>query len=151
MTPRTRDGILVETVSTSPAQAPPSSLGRYHILKHLASGGMAELYLARATGIEGFERYVVVKKILGDHAKDARFVKMFLDEARLAAQLHHQNIAQVYDCGQDDGTYYFAMEYVHGENVRDVLKKVATLRKQIPLEYALTIIAGAASSCRSST
>jgi serine/threonine protein kinase len=132
-----------QDVSTSAAPAP-SNLGRYHILKHLASGGMAELYLARATGIEGFERYVVVKKILGDHAKDSRFVKMFLDEARLAAQLHHQNIAQVYDCGQDGGTYYFAMEYVHGENVRDVLKKIASLRKQIPLEHALTMVAGAA-------
>src|SRR4029078_5989021 len=87
---------------TAPATAG-TTLGRYHILKHLASGGMAELFLARATGIEGFERYVVVKKSLGDNAKDQRFVKMFLDEARLAAQLHHQNSAQVYDCGQYGG------------------------------------------------
>ncbi len=117
-------------------------MGRYQILKHLASGGMAEIYLARATGIEGFERYVVVKRILGEHAQDKRFVTMFVDEARLAAQLHHQNIAQVYDCGQDDGTYYFAMEYVHGENLRELLKKMAIGRRQVPLEHALTIIAG---------
>ncbi|MCE9574355.1 MAG: serine/threonine protein kinase, partial [Deltaproteobacteria bacterium] len=103
---------------------------------------MAEIYLARATGIEGFERYVVVKRILGEHAKDKRFVSMFIDEARLAAQLHHQNIAQVYDCGQDDGTYYFAMEYVHGENLRELLKKMAMARRQLALEHALTIIAG---------
>jgi serine/threonine protein kinase len=128
-------------VSTLAAPAG-TSLGRYQILKHLASGGMAEIYLARATGIEGFERYVVVKRILAEHAADKRFVKMFTDEARLAAQLHHQNIAQVYDCGQDDGTYYFAMEYVHGENLRELLKKMALARRQLPLEHALTIIAG---------
>jgi serine/threonine protein kinase len=118
--------------------------GKYQVLKHLASGGMAEVHLARSTGIGGFERYVVLKKILGDHAKDPRFVAMFLDEARLAAQLHHQNIAQVYDIGEEDGTYFFAMEYVHGEDVRALLRKVEVLKRQVPTEHALSIVAGAA-------
>jgi len=131
----------VTVVSSSAA---PLLGGRYQILKHLASGGMAELYLARAQGIAGFERYVVVKRIRHEHSRDQRFVQMFLDEARLAAQLHHQHIGQVYDIGEDDGTYYFTMEYVHGENVRELLHKVALLGRQVPLEHALTVVAAAA-------
>ncbi len=119
-------------------------LGRYQVLAHLATGGMAEIYLARATGLEGFERFVVVKCIKPEHARDQRFVGMFIDEARLSAQLHHTNIAQVYDIGQEGGAYYFAMEYVHGENVRELLHKVALQRAMVPLEHALTIIGGAA-------
>jgi serine/threonine-protein kinase len=105
---------------------------------------MAEVHLARSSGIGGFERHVVVKKILGEHAKDQRFVTMFLDEARLAAQLHHANIAQVYDIGEEDGTYFFAMEYVHGVDLRNVLHKIATKRAQIPTEHVLSIVGGAA-------
>ena len=117
---------------------------QYQILGHLATGGMAELYLARAVGIAGFERYVVLKRIMADHARNHRFVTMFLDEARLAAQLHHPNIAQVYDIGRVSASYFFTMEYVHGENVRDILQRVAALKRQIPIEQTLTVIAGAA-------
>ncbi|MBK7070679.1 MAG: protein kinase [Myxococcales bacterium] len=117
---------------------------QYQILGHLATGGMAELYLARAVGIAGFERYVVLKRIMAEHARNHRFVTMFLDEARLAAQLHHPNIAQVYDIGRVSDSYFFTMEYVHGENVRDVLQRVAALKRQIPIEVTLTVIAGAA-------
>ncbi|MBZ0237187.1 MAG: protein kinase [Deltaproteobacteria bacterium] len=133
-------------MSTAPIRAigPGSMLGRYQVLSHLATGGMAEIYLARATGLEGFERYVVVKCIKPEHARDERFVRMFIDEARLSAQLHHQNIAQVYDIGQEGGAFYFAMEYVHGENVRELLHSVALRKARIPLEHALTIVAGAA-------
>src|SRR5205814_3304921 len=100
-------------------------LGRYEVLRHLASGGMADLLLARTTGIEGFERHVVIKRIRGEAAKEPRFVKMFLDEARLAAALHHHNIVQVHDVGQEGGEYYFAMEYVHGEDLRRFLLHLA--------------------------
>ncbi len=133
-------------MSTAAVRAigPGSMLGRYQVLSHLATGGMAEIYLARATGLEGFERYVVVKCIKPEHARDDRFVRMFIDEARLSAQLHHQNIAQVYDIGQEGGAFYFAMEYVHGENVRELLHAVALRKGRIPLEHALTIVAGAA-------
>ncbi len=127
--------------------APPGvgpSLGRYQVLGHLATGGMAEIYLARATGLEGFERHVVVKCIRPEHARDDRFVRMFIDEARLSAQLHHQNIAQVYDIGQQDDTYYFTMEYVHGETVRALLQRVTAARGRVPLEHALAIVCGAA-------
>ncbi len=131
---------------TTAAPRPNAGLlgGRYQLLKHLASGGMAEVHLARATGIGGFARHVVVKRILPEHARDARFVTMFLDEARLAAQLHHQNVVQVYDIGEDDGSYFFAMEYVHGVDLREVLRAVARQRGQLPIEHALAIVAGAA-------
>ncbi|HUQ06256.1 MAG TPA: protein kinase [Kofleriaceae bacterium] len=117
---------------------------QYQILGHLATGGMAELYLARAVGIAGFERYVVLKRIMAEHSRNHRFVTMFLDEARLAAQLHHPNIAQVYDIGRVSDSYFFTLEYVHGENCRDLLQRVAALKRQIPIEHTLTIIAGAA-------
>ena len=116
---------------------------QYQILGHLATGGMAELFLARAVGIAGFERYVVLKRIMAEHSRNHRFVTMFLDEARLAAQLHHPNIAQVYDIGRVSDAYFFTLEYVHGENCRDVLQRVAALKRKIPVEQTLTIIAGA--------
>src|SRR5258706_16343926 len=98
-----------------------STLGRYEIVKHLANGGMAEVLIARTSGIEGFERHVVVKRIRAEQARDQSYVQMFLDEARLAASLHHGNVVQVHDIGQADGEYFFAMEYVHGEDVRKIL------------------------------
>jgi serine/threonine-protein kinase len=105
---------------------------------------MAQIYLARQTGLGSFERHVVLKTILRDRASDHRFVTMFLDEAKLAATLNHQNVAQVYEVDQADGAYFMAMEYVHGENARAILE--TTLRRgwTIPLELAVTIISGAA-------
>ncbi|MGE5185282.1 MAG: TonB family protein [Acidobacteriota bacterium] len=119
-------------------------LGRYTILKHLASGGMADVLLARTDGIEGFERHVVVKRIKSEHAKDQRFIQMFLDEARVAAGLHHQNIVQVHDIGEVHGEYFFSMEYLHGEDLRTVLSAVSKSRTHMPLGYVVAIIAGVA-------
>jgi serine/threonine-protein kinase len=122
------------------------TLGRYQIIKHLASGGMAQVLLAKATGIEGFERYVVIKRIHVERAHDQMIVKMFLDEARLAAALHHQHIVQVHDIGQEKGEYFFAMEYVHGEDLRAVLTKLSREGATSPLEHVITIVAAAASA-----
>jgi len=115
-------------------------LGRFTILKHLASGGMADVLLARTDGIEGFARHVVVKRIRAEHAKDQRFIEMFLDEARVAAGLHHQNIVQVHDIGQANGEYFFTMEYLHGEDLRKVLSKVSKTGMHMPLGYVISII-----------
>lgn len=95
--------------------------GPYRIVKALATGGMAEIYLARQRAIEGVERTVVIKRILEARADDAEFVTMFLDEARLLAALSHPNIAQVFDLGRVDGTYYLAMEHVRGPTLGAVL------------------------------
>ena len=119
-------------------------LGRYTILKHLASGGMADVMLARTDGIEGFERHVVVKRIRSEHAKDQRFIQMFLDEARVAAGLHHQNIVQVNDIGEANGEYFFAMEYLHGEDLRKTLSAVSRTQQHMPLGYVVSIVAGVA-------
>jgi serine/threonine-protein kinase len=119
-------------------------LGRYSVLKHLASGGMAEVLLARTDGIEGFERHVVLKRIRGEHAKDKRFMQMFVDEARLAASLHHQNIVQVHDIGEANGEYFFAMEYVHGEDLRKLLSAVSKARTHMPLGYVCAVVSAAA-------
>ncbi len=101
---------------------------------------MAEVHLASATGIEGFEKLVVIKRILPQYATDRTFVSMFLDEARLAATLHHPNVVQVFDIGSDNGYYYFAMEYVQGEDVRALLSRAQKAKKPIPLGCAVAIV-----------
>ena len=120
------------------------ALSKYHILRRLGSGGMAEIYLARSLGIEGFEKYVVLKKILPEHSNNPAFVRMFLDEARLAAKLQHQNIAQVYDIGRISGGYFFVMEYLHGRDLRSIKREHRKRASRIPIHHALTIAAGAA-------
>jgi serine/threonine protein kinase len=121
-----------------------STENSYQILAKLASGGMAEIFLARGEGVAGVERYCVLKRILRDRASDVQFVQMFLDEARLAAQLQHPNIAQVYDIGKLGDSYFFTMEYVHGETVRALLHRAVELRRKLPISCVLTIVAGAA-------
>jgi len=121
-----------------------STANSYQILAKLAAGGMAEIFLARGEGVAGVERYCVLKRILRDRASDVHFVRMFLDEARLAAQLQHPNIAQVYDIGKLGDSYFFTMEYVHGETVRALLHRAQGLRRQLPINCVLTIAAGAA-------
>jgi len=125
------------------AIAPKTQLGRYQLVRHLASGGMADLWLARATGIEGFERHVAVKRIRKEQASDQRFVQMFLDEARLAASLHHNNIATVHDIGQEQGEYFFAMEWVHGEDLRKILMHASAREHYLPIEHVMTIVLAA--------
>jgi serine/threonine protein kinase len=104
---------------------------------------MADVLLARATGIEGFERHVVIKRIRAEQARDSRFVQMFLDEARLAASLHHTNIVDVHDIGQEDGEYFFTMEYVHGEDLRKLLMHVAERDERVPFDHLITIVLAA--------
>jgi hypothetical protein len=123
---------------------PGTKLGKYDLIRQIAVGGMAELYLARTVGIEGFEKLVVVKRILPQLAETPGFVQMFLDEARLAATLHHPNIAQVYDIGITDGSYFFSMEYVHGEDLRRTLAAAADQGVPISLDAALTLAVGVA-------
>jgi serine/threonine protein kinase len=121
-----------------------AQLGRYEILQRLARGSVADVLLARASGLEGFARHVVIKQIRAEHAIDTRFVKAFLDEARISGSLNHHNIVQVFDIDQVDGSPFFAMEYVHGEDVRRLLAKVVSKGKQVPIEIVVAI--GAAAS-----
>ncbi len=121
---------------------------RYELLIRLAVGGMAEIHLARTRGISGFEKYAVVKQLLPHPCSDDELVRLFLDEARLAAQLDHQNIGQVYDIGRIDGRYFFAMEYLHGKDAREILACVAKRGERLPLEHALTIVTNVAAALR---
>jgi len=121
-----------------------STANSYQILAKLAAGGMAEIFLARGEGVAGVERYCVLKRILRERASDVHFVRMFLDEARLAAQLQHPNIAQVYDIGKLGDSFFFTMEYVHGETVRALLHRAQGLRRKLPISCVLTIAAGTA-------
>ncbi len=123
-----------------------STANRYEVLAKLASGGMAEIFLARTQSSAGVERYVVLKRVHKHRATDIKFVHMFLDEARLASQLQHPNIAQVFDTGKLGDTYFFTMEYVHGETVRELLHRSYDVQRPIPIGCTLTIIAGAAAA-----
>ena len=122
--------------------APGDKLGKFDLIRQIAVGGMAELYLARTMGIEGFEKLVVVKRILPQYVDNPTFVNMFLNEARLSATLHHPNITQVYDIGVEEGDYFFSMEYVHGEDLGRLT--VTALENGVPvsLDCALTLVAG---------
>jgi serine/threonine-protein kinase len=121
------------------------SSSQYELLARLAEGGMAEIFLARArSAAGGMERHVVLKRIRRERGEDPLWVKMFLEEARLAALLQHPNVAQVYDLGQIGDAFFFTMEYVHGENVRDVLARMNALDRRVPVNLALAIACGAA-------
>ncbi len=121
-------------------------LGRYQVLKPLAKGGMAEVLLARALGLAGFARYVVIKRIRVESGTDQQAIDMFLDEARIVASLHHRNIVQVLDVGEEEGKYFFVMEYVHGRDVRELLRKVKETKQQLPLEHVISIATAAAAA-----
>jgi serine/threonine protein kinase len=115
-------------------------VGRYHVVSHLASGGMAELYIARQEAMGGFEKEVVVKVLQPRYAENPRVVAMFLDEARLAAKLNHQSIVHVYDVADDGGLKYIAMEYIRGETLTDIVRRGLAAQKFLPLEHAVHIV-----------
>jgi serine/threonine-protein kinase len=128
--------------------APPDEeivrLGRYTLRYRIAQGGMASVYLARLSSAAGFEKWVAVKTIHPHIASNPKFVRMFLDEARLAAQLDHPNLCSVFDFGEADGTYYLAMEYLHGETLGAVARKAYSERASMPRDLSARVVADAA-------
>ncbi len=121
-------------------------LGRYEIVKTLARGALSDLLLARSTGMEGFQRYVAIKQLRAKAASDPACVESFVSEARLAAVLHHHNIVQVHDIGEEGGQPYFAMEYVHGVDLRTLLARLAKRNEQLPLQHVVSIVGSAAAA-----
>jgi serine/threonine protein kinase len=115
-------------------------IGRYQLLKKLAAGGMAEIYLARVTGVGGFAKNVVLKRILPQLAESQQFFRMFLDEARIAATLQHPNVIQVYDAGESDGQYYIAMEYLDGADLEAVHRHLVDRDQRLAAEHAAYIV-----------
>ena len=128
------------TASTST----PVLAGKYTLLRRLGAGGMAEVFLARQAGMEGFEKLVVIKRVLPRHAKDQDFSRMFLDEARTAADLRHPNVVNIFEVGAQDGAYFMAMEFLHGHNVAHVIKRCLEMAQGLPLDVAGRIIMDAA-------
>jgi serine/threonine-protein kinase len=121
----------------------PVAFGKYELISRLAAGGMAEIFLARTKSIQGFEKYLVIKKILRNRTSDPEFVRMFLDEARVAATLDHPNIVQIYDVGHVDSEYFIAMEYLRGHNLIEIVRAGAKLGySKPPLEHVMSVLTG---------
>jgi serine/threonine protein kinase/tetratricopeptide (TPR) repeat protein len=131
-----------------------TSFGRYRLLERLGQGGMAEVFKAKSYGVEGFEKVVVIKRILPDLAKSAEFVDMFIHEAKLAVRLSHANIVQVFDLGiapvgdgaaadasAKTGAYYMAMEYVHGFDLATLLARVRRSHVTLPIDMCVFVAA----------
>ena len=117
-----------------------ATLGKYELLNPLASGGMAELFLARQAGVRGFERQVVIKRLHPRFATDEAVVRMFIDEASIAARLSHANIVQIYDLGEDQGSYFIAMEYVNGRSLSEIQEKEIALGRPLPYTVVAHVI-----------
>ncbi len=131
---------------TSVSTELPATFGKYQLLRRIATGGMAEVFLARSFGVEGFEKRLVIKRILPALAQNPRFVSMFVNEAKISVCLNHPNIVQVYDLGRTDeggGDWFIAMEHIHG---RDLTQIVRTLRREdrlLPLPLAVYVVGAA--------
>jgi serine/threonine protein kinase len=115
--------------------------GKYDLLERVNVGGMAEVWRARLSGVEGFEKILAVKRILPNIAEDEEFIAMFIDEAKIAVQLTHANIAQIHDLGKIDDSYFIAMEYVPGRDFRAVFDRARKRREHVPVALACYCIA----------
>ncbi len=135
-----------EPVATVSASGP-DRFGQYEILERIASGGMAELYRARRSGVEGFQKIVAIKKILPHLADNDEFITMFADEAKLAAQLNHPNIVHIFDLGKiEAGGYFIAMEYVDGRDLKAILQSAREVGTPLPAPLAVSIASKVASA-----
>ena len=131
------------SVNARTTLAPGDRLDRYELLCVLAQGGMGTVWLARITGKHGFERLVALKTILPSYSHDEQFGAMFLDEAKIAAQIDHENVARILEIGEDGGLLYYAMELIDGESLRKVYRDVRTADVAFPMGVALRIVADA--------
>ncbi|HUB09832.1 MAG TPA: serine/threonine-protein kinase [Myxococcales bacterium] len=136
---------LSPTPSPATQLALSKGLGRYALLGKLAEGGMAEVYLARQHGPKGFAKTVVIKKIRSVISGDQHFVRMFLNEARLAALINHPNVVSIYELGEEPetGSYYLVMEYIDGCTARTLVDELTHRGRRLPANVAVRIVADA--------
>jgi serine/threonine-protein kinase len=118
-------------------------IGRYRVVGKLATGGMAEILLGKLAGPAGFERAVVIKRILPHYVSQPTFVNMLLDEARIVAQIRHPNVVQVYELGHEDGELFLAQEYLEGESAAGLLRRLVRLNRELPCGLAASVVADA--------
>ncbi|MBI4818018.1 MAG: serine/threonine protein kinase [Deltaproteobacteria bacterium] len=116
-------------------------VGRYRLIKRIAVGGMADIWLAQEFGARGYERTAVVKTIRGDLVDDEDVIPMLMEEARIASCLKHENIAELYEVGRQDGTHYLAMEFVFGRDLRQLRDRCLERGLSIPPKHVVTIVA----------
>ncbi|MDP6932625.1 MAG: serine/threonine-protein kinase, partial [Myxococcota bacterium] len=116
----------------------PEEFGKYHLLERIATGGMAEVFRARQHGMAGFEKIVVIKKVLAQLARDEEFLRLFVDEARILTKLQHVNIVQVFELGEVEGNYFIAMEHVHGLDLARLISRSRNLGT-FPIALALFV------------
>ncbi|MBK9753811.1 MAG: protein kinase [Nannocystis sp.] len=117
-----------------------TQFGPYKLIERISVGGMAEVYKATEHGVEGFERTVAVKRILPHIAEDDEFITMFKDEAKIAGQLQHGNIAQIYNLGQQGDSFYIALEYVAGKDLRNIFTRCQQQGRAMPIAQACFIV-----------
>lgn len=115
--------------------------GKYVLVGEIAIGGMAEVFLGVKQGLEGFLKVVVLKRVLPHFSDNEQFIRMFIDEARIAARLDHPNIVRTYEFGEVNGQYYTVMEYLPGEDLRGILRRLSNARQRLPLHVAVGIVA----------
>lgn len=120
--------------------------GQYVLIEKIATGGMAEVWKARMRGVEGFQKIVAIKKILPHLSDNQDFIEMFVDEAKLAAQLNHNNIIHIYDLGKIQSSYYIAMEYIDGYDLKAILRRGEDRGHPMTVELALFIASKLASA-----
>jgi len=135
--------ISVAVLPGDPVDAGPlvgERFGKYLLVGELASGGMAQIFLAVHEGLEGFSRVVALKRVLPYLTESSEFVQMFLDEARIAARLEHPNIVRTYEFGTEAGRYFIEMEYLAGEDVSAVLNRAARLQQRLPISFVVEIM-----------
>src|SRR6187549_968057 len=121
------------------AETFPSPFGRYTLTERLATGGMAEVFKAKILSAHGFEKQLVIKRILPHLAADKTFVAMFIDEAKLTAQLVHPKIVQVTDFGEVNGQFFIALEYVDGFDALALLRASAQRQVKLPIPICMFI------------
>jgi serine/threonine protein kinase/tetratricopeptide (TPR) repeat protein len=114
--------------------------GKYHVLEKIAQGGMAEVYKVKTVGIAGFEKVQALKRILPSSAREPRFIRSFVDEARIAVELTHRNIVQVFDFGKADGELFMAMELIEGRDLRTAMAQATARDLEVPIPVAAYII-----------
>ena len=118
----------------------PKVFGRYLLLKRLSRGGMGEIFLAKLGEIQGFEKLVIIKKILPHLVADQEFIKRFIDEAQVAIKLQHANVAPVFEVGKVDGEYFLAIEYIEGRDLRRMITRQREERTRLPSDLAMFVV-----------
>jgi eukaryotic-like serine/threonine-protein kinase len=124
---------------------------RYRVVEKLESGGMAEVFRAESEGLQGFRKQVAIKRVLPHLSSKKKFISMFLDEARLSAQLSHSNCVQVFDIGVGDNAFFIVMEFVDGANLKSIAESHQEEREGLPRRARVYIASRSARACRTPT